>query len=92
MGIIWKDETSYSRDEEDRIPRTFVARVGPIRLAITRKHGLDPTEWFVDFYTRNMEFDYVEGGKDLVEAKRLGLRLVRKKLEEAMAALEKMEK
>jgi hypothetical protein len=45
MSREWKDETSYSRDEEDQTPRTWSISLGKKwgrdRLSVTRTHGLD---------------------------------------------------
>lgn len=31
----WLDETSYSRCDKDRVPTTFAARCGPMKLVVT---------------------------------------------------------
>ena len=40
----WKDVTSYSQHEE-RVPRTLEARVGDVRLVVTRNHW-DKDRWY----------------------------------------------
>ena len=42
----WKDETSYSQSEKERIPRTWSVKLADMRLVVTRSHGLEG--WFVD--------------------------------------------
>lgn len=46
---MWKDTTSYSRNEplEERIPRTWEWRTTNLRIVLTRLHGADPTMWFM---------------------------------------------
>ena len=43
--IEWKDITSFSQGDKERVPRTFEARVDAIRLVVTRRHGLNG--WFM---------------------------------------------
>lgn len=44
--MIWRDITSFSRDEKDRTPRTFQADVLGTRLIVTR-HIDYPGKWCV---------------------------------------------
>ncbi len=41
----WTDATSYSRDDRERVPTTFEAKAGPIRLCITCGHIYHKGEW-----------------------------------------------
>ncbi len=44
----WKDATSYSRDErgkDQRVPATYEAKAGPIRLCITCSHIYYKGQW-----------------------------------------------
>ena len=43
--VKWKNATSYSRDDKDRTPRTWEARLGCVRICVTRRHGLPG--WFL---------------------------------------------
>lgn len=45
MKPIWKDTTSYSRDDSDHIPRTWTMGAGEFRIIVTRLHGVDGV-WF----------------------------------------------
>lgn len=44
VSVSWKDVTSYSQHEE-RVPRTLEARIGDVRLVVTRKHW-DKDGWY----------------------------------------------
>lgn len=41
----WKDVTSYSRGHTDRVPTTFAAQCGPMRLVVTSGHIHYPGKW-----------------------------------------------
>lgn len=43
--LKWKDITSYSRDDKERTPQTWEARLGGVRVCVTRRHGL--TGWYL---------------------------------------------
>lgn len=46
MKPEWKDITSYSRDESEKVPRSWEMRIGSIRLVVTRIHGIDGV-WYM---------------------------------------------
>jgi hypothetical protein len=41
----WKDETSYSRGDKERVPTTFAAICGPLKLVVTSGHVHYPGRW-----------------------------------------------
>lgn len=41
----WKDSTGYARGDKERIPTTFSAQAGPIRLVVTLGHLYYPDRW-----------------------------------------------
>lgn len=41
----WKDETSYSRGDKERVPTTFAAQCGPMKLVVTSSHIHFPGRW-----------------------------------------------
>lgn len=43
----WKDVTSYSRDDRDRIPTSYAKSIGGLRLTITCGHIDDRGNWRV---------------------------------------------
>lgn len=44
-GIVWKDGTSYSRDDKQRKQTIWTAEVGPITIIILTSHVLMRGEW-----------------------------------------------
>ncbi len=89
MSPAWKDETSYSSHDRERVPRTWTLRRGPFRVSVTRTHGLDG--WYLHVqpdvpgissgrYTRHRLPD------DLEAAKAAAVELVGAQLRQAAAA------
>jgi hypothetical protein len=83
--IEWKDETSYSRGENPRVPKTFVARCGPLKLVVTCGHIHSPGRWVAHchpiFDTKTIDATSRE------EAQAEVVRLAREWLSAAAAAL-----
>lgn len=44
-NIVWKDCTSYSRNDKDKIPTAFETRVGELRISIVCNHVWYKGEW-----------------------------------------------
>ena len=85
---MWEDETSYSRGETVRTPRTWVNRWPDIAVTVHRLHGVDGA-WFLTCYPASFEqFDLRTD--DLDEAKREGVRLVRDRLVKMLAFVDRM--
>ena len=83
----WEDETSYSRDEKDRIPRTWSIKLGGKwgrdRLSVTRTHGLDGW-WLLSEVTGRRELK----SATIDAAKAEALILYRRALTELMAGVQ----
>ena len=47
--IVWKDTTSYSRSDKERVPRTWEADLPGVRLIVT-KHRDYGDEWTTSCY------------------------------------------
>lgn len=45
--IEWKDETSYSRSDTGRVPRTWVARICGLRVTVSRNIHHAPDAWLL---------------------------------------------
>ena len=81
----WKDTTSFSQGDELRIPRTFVAMAGSLKITVTRHIDHEPTEWVLicDPFFRKV----VIGNRTADEAKAAAIVAVRVKLKTALDAL-----
>lgn len=44
--LIWVDDTSYRASDKERIPRTYVAHIGVLKLVVTRK-VYHPEAWYI---------------------------------------------
>lgn len=83
--IVWRDETSYSRNETKRLPRVWVSTAGGLRVSVHRHIYHAPDAWLL---TCPPWFEcYALRSKDAPTAKRQALELVRKKLRAAVVAL-----
>lgn len=60
---VWRNCTSYSRDDKERIPTGFELKVGDCRIVITCGHRDYRNEWV--FHCHELGFDTVQIGKDL---------------------------
>jgi excinuclease UvrABC ATPase subunit len=49
IKLKWKDITSYSRSDADRTPRSYEAIAGAVRVVVTRRIDLRPTDWLIEF-------------------------------------------
>ena len=83
--LAWKDETSYSRNETNRTPKTWVAKVGSLRLYVTRHIDHGENDWLCScdpfFDIRMLE------SKEIDEAKAEAVVLLKHELERCMKPL-----
>jgi hypothetical protein len=82
----WKDVTTYSQGEKERIPRIWEVRFGRARLSVHRVHGIDG--WYATclFWDRkSLQSDTVD------EAKREAVKLLETELETALNELIELE-
>lgn len=54
MTVIWQDQSSYSRDNKERIPNVWVARTNGLKISVVYNHIYYPDRWVV---TCNPFFD-----------------------------------
>lgn len=74
MKIEWKDDTIYSQSDADRTPRTWTARVGDLKIVVTRHINHDPDRWLLrtDWFG-----DRLLDSRDVEEAKRQAIAWVK---------------
>lgn len=79
MELKWKDATSYSYNDKERIPVTFELILGELRIVVTRMYNLTDT-WFL--HCRKLHIDSHDlRVNDLEIAKHEALKLVKDALE-----------
>lgn len=81
----WKDNSSFSRGTHDRTPKTWVAQIGDFCITVTRHIHHPPNVWVLncDPFFAQHELN----NKDVDEAKKEAIELVRKVLSEIIAEL-----
>jgi hypothetical protein len=83
--IEWKDETSYSRGDTERVPRAWAVKVGALKISVHRHIHHDPDVWLL---TCAPWFSCHElPSKAAPLAKRQALDLVQERLHAALMAL-----
>jgi hypothetical protein len=45
--VIWNDESSYSRGESPRIPKTWVTHAAGLKICVTRHRDYHPGAWIL---------------------------------------------
>jgi len=55
LGAPWNDVTTYSRNETVRIPRTWRADFGRLRITVTRNIHYAPDVWVVTCHKLGIE-------------------------------------
>ncbi len=84
----WKDCTSYSRSDKERVPRTYEFRGERIRLVVTRKYDIETT-WFGCCF--GIDIDGIDlHTNDLEEAKSQLVAIVKERLMKMSACLEEL--
>jgi hypothetical protein len=81
----WKNTSSFSQSDKLRIPTTFVAEIGRLKITVTRHIHHAPTDWILicePFFTQKVISD---GTAD--EAKESAVIAVREKLIQALDAM-----
>ena len=53
--VKWTDSTSYSRDQKDRTPTSWTAKVGDISVTVTKAHRRNPGKWTMHCHALGMD-------------------------------------
>jgi hypothetical protein len=68
MAVEFKDVTSHSQGTKDRTPRTWEAKIGCVRLTVTRHIHYAPDEWIARSHPSIIDMELLQS-KDIEEAK-----------------------
>jgi hypothetical protein len=83
----WKDATSYSRDDKEKVPNAFQLENVSFRLSVHRMHRLQG--WFLTCYDVGRLFEGRQlVAEDLEEAKKEAVDLVYEKLKGMLEQLD----
>lgn len=75
----WKDCTSYSRDDKERVPTSYAAEHGTLRVVITCGHIYYPGKWVL--HCRALSIDTMQiPATDLSSAQSIALSIVDKRI------------
>lgn len=85
IAAMWKDETSYSQGDKERIPRTWTARAGGLILTISRHVHLPPDAWVG--YCRQLGIEQQLRGTTKREAQKELIFIVEQRLRELLRSL-----
>lgn len=90
MGPTWKDVSSFSRDDKERIPATWeLALTQDVRIVITRSHVHDKQNWVMHcrpwFDTYSLKLPSTVENRD--EAMAAATALVRDRIAELAAKI-----
>lgn len=76
----WKDSTSYSQRDKDRIPKSWSATGEGLSITVTRLHGAPQDEWYMNCYDIRLGTIPLEN-KELEAAKQEAIHIVQRRLE-----------
>ena len=77
---MWKDATSYSQRDLERVPKTFTAKVGELSVTVTCGHINYKGQWIMHCHKIGMDEVEMVGCDSSQEAKVRAVVLVRDRL------------
>lgn len=80
--LIWKDATSYSQREKERIPRTYQCKIGTLDIIITRI--IHSEGWFLTCRSLSIN-SWPLDGDDLEKCKEQAIAILLKELNKVVA-------
>lgn len=85
----WKDCTSYSKGNKEKIPSSFEAHAGPLRIFIVSEHIYSLGEWVLSTYPTFVKLEALQLSADVPfkEVQQKAERLVKEKMLEVLTAL-----
>ncbi len=86
MTAQWKDESSWSRNDVERTPKTWCFATEGLRIIVTRHRDYAPTDWVLRVHPSGIVGEQVLP-VDINDAKARALKIVREALERALEEL-----
>jgi hypothetical protein len=85
----WKDTTSYSRDDKDKVPSCWTTETRKIRISVLNGHRFYPGQWVMHCYDLNIRERIIGNMTDMNEddAKSKSIDIARKELSAMMSEL-----
>jgi hypothetical protein len=75
--MIWKDGTTYSRDDKERVPSILRCKIGTLEIIVHRIHRLDG--WYLTCRYLDIK-DYTLSYKTLEDCQEQAVRIVKNTL------------
>lgn len=88
MKVDWKDETSYSQNDKERIPSVWRCQIGLARISVHRHMHYEPDQWLLTAHGILSIERHLLKNKDLFRAQIEALRTVLKALKPIVTDLE----
>lgn len=89
---MWKDVTSYSQGDKERIPTAFECRSGDLRIYITCGHINYRGEWVMHCQALGIDTLHLKTVKTFDEAKARSVKIVSMKLDRLKSNLVDIER
>lgn len=81
----WKDASSYSRGDKNKVPNIWVLMVGPLKISVVYNHIYYPDQWT---FSCSPFFEHEElGNISAQEAQDKAIQLVRAALKNTLQAI-----
>lgn len=85
-GLEWRDTSSYSRDDKNKVPDCFTTDPGDLSITVLSGHIYHKGEWIMHCHALGFS-EYVLGVKTFEEAAEKALLICKKKVDLWAAAL-----
>ena len=90
--IQWKDITSFSQHDKERIPTCFECKNGDMNIVVTCSHINYRGEWVMHCRALGIDTLHMPTVKTYDEAKERAVKIISKKLDRLVANLSDIEK
>ena len=77
---MWKDVTSYGRDDKERKPTTFEAKAGALRIVVTCGHVMYRPKWVMHCYALAIDTHPLDKSATQEQAEAEALEIVSERL------------
>jgi len=93
MKPIWKDVSSYSQSDKERVPKSFEIMAGGsrgIRIVVSRHIHYEPDQWLLQCHDLSIDNNLLQN-KDLEKAQEEAIQKVRAYVKSLAAALDTLD-
>ena len=89
MTMIWKDSTSYSRDDKERVPTAWTTNTSELSITIVKAHIYYPGQWVMHCFALSMDTIKMKipDTATTSQAQELAVKMVKDRLEKLLDSL-----